>query len=382
MKMRNKRIFFIDPQSMKNLSIYDYGVLSEIKSEVTYICSKYYDYLPMRGNITFKKLFSYNNIKNPIVKVLSYLLSYIRIFILIYNEKPILIHVQWLRLHIFDYIFYLSIKHLFKLKLVYTAHNLLPLNHGMRYRWIFNKIYKLFDSIIVHSEKTKQEMLSLFHICEGKVYINHHGILRMEYNKVAYKIQSDNYQNKYSLSDKIVFTSLGEQSYYKAIDLIVDVWRSTPELYNNNNIKLLIVGKHKGIDFHQLDNISNVLVEDRKIPNEEFIFLLRHTDVYLLPYRTISQSGALFTALAEHVPVLVSDAGGLSEPLSIAKVGWKIKSNDYEDLKKQLLYLSQNIKEIKEVKKNEQNWNKVCKEYEWRVISLRMAFIYECTLSH
>ena len=89
MKMRNKRIFFIDPQSMKNLSIYDYGVLSEIKSEVTYICSKYYDYLPMRDNITFKKLFSYNNIKNPIVKVLSYLLSYIRIFILIYNEKPI-----------------------------------------------------------------------------------------------------------------------------------------------------------------------------------------------------------------------------------------------------------------------------------------------------
>ena len=225
-------------------------------------------------------------------------------------------------------------------------------------------------------------MLSLFHICEGKVYINHHGILRMEYNKVAYKIKSDNYQSKYSLSDKIVFTSLGEQSYYKAIDLIVDVWSSTPELYNNNNIKLLIVGKHKGIDFHQLDNISNVLVEDRKIPNEEFIFLLRHTDVYLLPYRTISQSGALFTALAEHVPVLVSDAGGLSEPLSIAKVGWKIKSNDYEDLKKQLLYLSQNIKEIKEVKKNEQNWNKVCKEYEWRVISLRMAFIYECTLSH
>ena len=39
------KIIYIDPQSMRNLSIYDYGVLSEIQGDVTYICSKYYDHL-------------------------------------------------------------------------------------------------------------------------------------------------------------------------------------------------------------------------------------------------------------------------------------------------------------------------------------------------
>ena len=380
--MDNKQIFYINPQSMRNLSIYDYGVLSEIKSQVTYICSKYYDYLPMSDNITFKMFFSYNLYKNPLAKVVSYILSYFRVFILIVEKRPALIHIQWSRLHIFDLIFYSMVKLLFNIHLVYTAHNLLPLNNGMRYKWIFFKFYNLFDTIIVHSEKTKLEMLNLFHINGGKVFVNHHGIIKMECDKEKYESTKKYFDTKYDLHDKIVFSSLGEQSRYKAIDLLVDVWSSTPELYNNNKIKLVIVGKQNGIDLGILDGISNVIVDNRKIPNEEFIYLLRHTDVYLLPYRTISQSGALFTALAEHVPVLVSDQGGLSEPLSIAPIGWKIKSNDYEDLQKQLVHLSQNYEKIQNVKNDVTSWNKVCHQYDWRTISLRMANIYQCCILH
>ena len=39
-----KKIFYIDPQSMNNLSEYDYSVTKEIDCEIIYLCSKYYDY--------------------------------------------------------------------------------------------------------------------------------------------------------------------------------------------------------------------------------------------------------------------------------------------------------------------------------------------------
>lgn len=380
--MKRKKIFFIDPQSMRNLSIYDYGVLSEIKSEVIYICSKYYDYLPMEENITFKKIFSYNYIKNPICKVASYLLSYIIVFFLIVKTRPSIIHIQWFRIPVFDYLFFLLVKIIFKPKLIYTAHNILPHNTGTRYRRVFNKIYRLFDSIIVHSQKTKQEMASLFHIPEYNIFVNNHGIIKMEYDKNKLKDMESYYSQKYALNGKIVFTSLGEQSHYKAIDLLAEVWEKTPELNNNDKIRLLLIGKQNNIDLSKIKNIENVIIDNRKISNEEFIYLLHHTDVYILPYRTISQSGALFTALAEHVPVLVSDAGGLAEPLSVAKIGWCVKSNDFEALKQKLQYLASNKEEIIEVKKNIKNWNKVCELYDWHNISKRMADIYKQTVNN
>lgn len=365
---------------MRNLSIYDHGVLSEIKSEVIYICSKYYDYLPMKENVIFKKYFSYNQIKNPIAKAASYTLSYLMVFFLILKMKPGIIHVQWLRIPMLDYLFFLLAKTIFSPKIVYTAHNILPHNTGMRYRWIFNKIYKLSDSIIVHSEKTKKEITNLFQIPEYKVFVNYHGILKMEYDKNKLKAMESYYSEKYALDGRIIFTSLGEQSPYKAIDLLAEVWANTPDLNRNDKIKLLIVGKQNDIDLSKLKNIDNVIIDNRKISNEEFIYLLHHTDVYLLPYKTISQSGALYTALAENIPVLVSDAGGLAEPLSVAPIGWKIKANDFKDLQQKILHLASNPKEITEVKNNKNNWSRVCNEYGWRHISKRMSDIYEQTI--
>ena len=71
-------IMYINPQSMKNLSIYDHGVLSSFKDKVIYVCSTYYDYKAMNDNIAFILLFKYNRISNPIVKAASYLLSLAR----------------------------------------------------------------------------------------------------------------------------------------------------------------------------------------------------------------------------------------------------------------------------------------------------------------
>ena len=139
---------------------------------------------------------------------------------------------------------------------------------------------------------------------------------------------------------------------------------------------MVVAGKQKGIDISCLNGIDNAIVENRVLPNDEFIFLLQHANVYLLPYKTISQSGAMLTALSEKIPVLVSDVGGLTEPFSISKVGWVVPANDTDALRSQLVYLSKHIEEISYVKNDVLAWKKIAMAFNWEKISNETLKVY------
>ena len=171
--------------------------------------------------------------------------------------------------------------------------------------------------------------------------------------------------------------SLGEQSPYKGIDLLAKVWAQNKELYGNDDICLLLVGKQKVINLRQVANFRNVIVENRRIPNEEFLYLLRAVDVYLLPYRQISQSGALLTAISERTHVLVSRVGGLTDPLKIAPIGWEIDKLDEKGLKEALMTIIGTPQKIKETKENNQAWVKVAEHYSWKRIGNETARLYK-----
>ena len=369
-------IMYINPQSMKNLSIYDHGVLSSFKDKVIYVCSTYYDYKAMNDNIAFIRLFKYNRISNPIVKAASYLLSLARLLILIMHTRPEILHIQWFRIPYVDYCFYSLIKTMFKTKIVYTAHNILPHNTGDTYKHTFCKAYRMFDKIIVHSQRSKDELCSTFNINGDNIHVVRHGLLNMPYDIRLLKTNEHQYLLKYDIKHKTVFLSLGEQSPYKGIDLLAKIWAETPELRNNKNIALVVAGKQKGIDISCLNGIDNAIVENRVLPNDEFIFLLQHANVYLLPYKTISQSGAMLTALSEKIPVLVSDVGGLTEPFSISKVGWVVPANDTDALRSQLVYLSKHIEEISYVKNDVLAWKKIAMAFNWEKISNETLKVY------
>lgn len=372
-----KPILYIDPQSSGNLAAYDYGVLSEVSLDVIYACSCYYDYKEMNDNIRMYPLFSYNKISNPLLKLLSYLWSMVRLLWLTARIKPYVIHIQWLRVPHFDYVFYWLVKRLFKSKIIFTAHNVLPHNTGNRYKRIYSKMYSLANHIIVHANATLQEIQEDFNVGADKLHVIHHGILKMSIDTDELKRQEPAFRQKYPVDGKTVFISLGEQSPYKGIDLLVEIWEETPELNGNESLQIIFAGKNVGINFSKVSGFKNVTIVDERISNAEYYFLLHQADVYLLPYRKISQSGALFTAMEEHIPMLVSDAGGLAEPLEIAEVGWKVKANDKESLCEKLVWLSAHPDEIKKVRDNTNGWHSVCKKYSWDTISRQTQFLYE-----
>lgn len=372
-----KKIFYIDPQSMNNLSEYDYSVTKEIDCEIIYLCSKYYDY-KINPKLKYIYVFKYNYIKNVFQKSLSYVISLIYIAILIIKYKPVLVHIQWFKIPKLDYLFWKVVKKIFRIKIIHTAHNVLPHNTGNTYHDIYRKIYKnLSDKIIVHSTNTQEELCGLFHIEKEKVAIIRHGLLKMKYNEYEYKNQFRNSPLYEIIQDKIVFTSLGEQSYYKGSDLIIKTWLKTPQLNQSDKCVLVMAGKFDKIDYKKIENHKNVVIKNQRISNEEYMFWLKHTDAYLLPYRTISQSGALLTALSEHLPVITTNVGGISEPISIANIGWNIGDAKIENLQKTLLNILHSPEKILNIKKDDEGWKKIEKFYDWRKISKETELLYK-----
>lgn len=372
-----KKIFYIDPQSMNNLSEYDYSVTKEIGCEIIYLCSKYYDY-KINPKLKYIYVFKYNYIKNVFQKSLSYVISLIYIAILIIKYKPVLVHIQWFKIPKLDYLFWKVVKKIFRIKIIHTAHNVLPHNTGNTYHDIYRKIYKnLSDKIIVHSTNTQEELCGLFHIEKEKVAIIRHGLLKMKYNEFEYKNQFRNSPLYEIIQDKIVFTSLGEQSYYKGSDLIIKTWLKTPQLNQSDKCVLVMAGKFDKIDYKKIENHKNVFIKNQRISNEEYMFWLKHTDAYLLPYRIISQSGALLTALSEHLPVITTNVGGISEPISIANIGWNIGDAKIENLQKTLLNILHSPEEILNIKKDDEGWKKIEKFYDWRKISKETELLYK-----
>lgn len=371
-----KPIVYIDPQSYKNLSIYDYSLLSNIEGEVHYLCSTNYDYLPLPPHVKQHKLFYYNDKKTNLSKAISYLFSYICIFFLVLKCRPRVIHLQWMRIPKFDVAFLKTVKLLTGCRIIFTAHNILPHNQGNKQIVDYGRMYKLADAIIVHTHATKHELTAIFSNIEDKVVVIAHGLLQLTYDPDLLKQQEEQLEEHYQLNGKFVFSALGFQYHYKGNDLLAEVWATTPELRDNKHCKLLLVGKNRGVDLSAANGIENVIIEDRVISDEEFYYLLAHTDVYLLPYRKISQSGVLLTAISVGTPFLVTNVGGLAEPLNIAQVGWKMENLSVKELRQQLLWLLHHPEHVAAARNNEAGWNLLRKHYDWQEIGQLTQKLY------
>lgn len=376
--MRNRKIdvFYIDPQSSGNLYIYAYRLLSNIRVNSLFISSRYYDYLPLPAHVRHAPIFSYYRFRNIFLQGLSYLFSCSIILSYLLRYRPRVVHLQWIKMPYFELFFYQFIKRILGFQLVFTAHNVLPHDTGNRYADIYRRWYSFVDAIIVHAKDSKDDLVRQFGVDEDKVHVIMHGLLSMQENITFTPERLQELDMRYGLRGKMVFASLGAQSFYKGVDLLVEVWMSTAELRDNNQLKLLVVGPNKGVDVSPLHDIPNVVVNEERIPDDEFFYLLARTDVYLLPYRSISQSGALLTALSLHVPVLATAVGGLKEPFSQGRIGWQMNQASSDTLRDSLLYLIQHPEEVQYVRNDQETWQRVCAFFDWKAIGERTEKLY------
>lgn len=370
------KVFYIDPQSYNNLSMYDYALLSHVAGhDVTYYHSDLYQLEQKPGNRQ-KGYFHYSSRKTPVAKALSYAWSILRLWIDVIVERPDIIHVQWIRFWIVDYLF-ARLAGKMGARLIFTAHNVLPHEQKSSDEKHFRKYYQLVDRIIVHSGKTRQELVGLFGLPEEKIRVIHHGVFEPAITREQAERRCRELRQELGIKEGlVVFSCLGVQKGYKGTDAVIRAWLDNAELRDNPQVRLLIIGRNHGLDFSRISQCGNAYVLDDMIPDLDFEAYLLLTSVLLLPYKRISQSGLLFSAVNRQCPCLVTDVGGLEEPFEYGRIGWKIGPFDESVLAREMKRLANAPHEIDRIREDAGAFEAVRKAYSWNTIGQQTSDLY------
>lgn len=153
---------------------------------------------------------------------------------------------------------------------------------------------------------------------------------------------------------------------YKGLD---DLLQSLK--FVHSNIRLIIAGK-------ELTDRQKELISELKVPVDiynEWIadsfadYLYSIADVVILPYRSISQSGPLLTAIGYQVPVIAPDLQGVKEFIADDINGLLFKAGDISDLAKKI----DQITSVKRYLKLKSNSKLLRDNFEWSLVADRFV---------
>ncbi len=323
-----------------------------------------------------RAVFNYSD-KRMLLKAISYAWSIVQIMFLAMKMRPRVVHVQWFRWFAVDAIMVRWLRCL-GAKIVFTAHNVTPHNERKgdraRYQWYYNHV----DAVIAHTESSVRELQEQFGVDEKKVHVIPHGLLVTKLRDEDVEARMKEFAPKIYKEKRptIVFGVLGFQNLYKGVDFVIDTWLNNAALRENDDVHLLLAGKTQAADLTPLGNCRNVTIVNELLEELDFEAYMRLTDVALLPYRKISQSGVLLTTLRARIPVVVSNAGGLPDPFRYGRVGWQMGEASRENLERVMLELVAHPEEITAVATDDEAYAAVHAAYSWAAIAQTTATLY------
>lgn len=172
-------------------------------------------------------------------------------------------------------------------------------------------------------------------------------------------------QNKYG--DYILF--FGRIDKYKGVDLLVRAYNHSEA--HAKGIKLIIAGK--ACSDYQVPERSGVLLFNRYIPNDELAGLIDNSLFVVLPYKSATQSGCVFSAFAFDKPVLATNVGDITKQIDNHS-GLLIEPNDEEEIVKGINYMLYADRDImaqfihnKYSKDGEKSWSNIARKLTERV---------------
>ncbi len=206
-----------------------------------------------------------------------------------------IVHFQWLTVQHLD-------GHLLPRgrPLVLTAHDILPREPRRGQLDAQRRLYERFDAVIVHSEHGAARLRDELDVEAARVHVIPHGAF-------THLAAGPPLPAPFATELPVVLC-FGLMRPYKGIDLLLEAWRGL------TGAELWIAGMPR-MDIAPLQAAAppGVRFVPRFIGDQELGAFFARADLVVLPYRSIDQSGVLFTALAFGKPLLLSDVGGFPE---------------------------------------------------------------------
>ncbi len=201
-------------------------------------------------------------------------------------------------------------------KWILTVHNVLPHEVAFGERFAYRRLYRAADGLIVHSRASRQALQAFAGNPAAPVAVIPHGHYGMLVDAGRNRSES---LKALGLPEASYLTLFGAIRPYKGADWLlraVASIRDWPE-----DLRVLVIGRPWGETMaRELRSLADTLgIGERVVFRFEYVPEERIPDVFaaselmLLPYRHIDQSGILMAALAAGKPVVCTPVGGFPE---------------------------------------------------------------------
>ena len=199
-------------------------------------------------------------------------------------------------------------------------------------------------------------------------------------------IQSDKKKSRDRLSipkDRTVLLFFGMIKKVKGLEFLLESLKDVVQ--KNPDVLLLIGGRiwendfsiyQEIIDKHNLSEFC--LIHNKFIPHEDVEHYYASSDLVILPYKRIYQSGVLMMSLSFEKAVLVSDLEPLTDLVKDNDTGFVFKSEDHYSLSTKLNIILSDKNNLEKVRKS--GLKLVKTKYDWLEIGKQTKKSYESIL--
>jgi glycosyltransferase involved in cell wall biosynthesis len=220
-------------------------------------------------------------------------------------------------------------------KIVVTIHDVRSFSSNAESVFYTRLIYFLTDSILTHNRFSRKEIVRYHKSLDKKITIIPHG------NYLPFiDLHEDQEESRLKLGidlDKKVLLFFGMIKKVKNLDLLL---LAMPEIIKRNSkVILLIAGKPWKDDFSYYQEIidrlkihNNCVLNIKFIAHQDVKHYYCATDIVILPYKEIYQSGVLMMSLCFGKPVVISDLDSFKEIVNDQETALFFKSGDISSL--------------------------------------------------
>ena len=280
---------------------------------------------------------------NVITKLARLLTYYAQLILYATSTKAQVLHILWNnKFEAFDRTILMLYYKLLGKKVTLTAHNVNQAKRdskdSMLNRTTLRVQYGLCDHIFVHTQKMKNELCEDFGVADKAVTVIRHPLnnafpdtdLRPSQAKRKLGLREE---------DKAILY-FGRIRPYKGIEYLLAAFRQL--VANCPDYRLILAGEPKKGSEAYLHEIHQTVDKDFEpgkiisrihfIPDDEMELYLKASDVLVLPYKDIFQSGVLFLAYSYGLPVVATDVGSFREEIVEGDTGFLCRPGDVDDL--------------------------------------------------
>lgn len=375
-----KKICIISPLGYTGIAYYDHSLcqsLSEIGINVVLVTTETRAVEAKKRSYEIFRAFSgsYGN-RSRLLKGFNYILSIVKVYIFIKRKHFRVVHFQILELPEVDFFIFMLLK-MSGVKIVFTPHDIYSFkNRGNKF---LSMMYRLSNYIIVHNSANRDLLINTFKARAKKIKIVVHG----NYNYfVNSKIQRDEARIKIGIRrDKKVLLLFGNIRPGKGLETLISAFTLLRK--SRKDILLLIAGKPvKGYDLESIlkeikvnDSAESLILRDYFIEDSLIEYYYKSSDVVIIPYEHIYESGVLRYAFSCGVPTVVSNLKSFLEFAIDGENCLVFKAKDAANLAEKLNIILQYPHIAKKLSYNARKLSE--EKWGWRKSAYETKKIYE-----